>query len=524
MIFLNSARATRPVKRALITAFGLLFTISMSAQSVVRGFVYTDVNKNNLREHNEKGIAGVSVTNGRDVVQTDLNGAYTLPIGEDDIIAVIKPAGYSVPVNANNLPRYYYIHKPKGSPALKYKGVDPTGPIPSSVDFALIPAREKNKYTALIFGDPQVSSEEQVSFFSRGVIKEVEEIKNVAFGLSMGDQVGDKLYLFQPYAAAVKRVGIPWYNLMGNHDYNTDVKNDSLSDESFEAFFGPATYAFNYAKTHFIVLDDVQFPDTRDGYGYYGGISDKQFEFIKNDLRYVPKDHLIIVAAHIPMSEPGFLFNKADREKLLDILKDFPHTCSLSAHTHMQRHDFYGSHHHFNIGTTSGDFYSGVFDEHGIPYAVMRDGTPKGYAFIRFNGNKYVIDFKAAGRNKSYQMAVYAPDTISKSSSSASSLYVNFFTGSAKDEVRYRINKGKWVSMRHTIDLDPAYVEGVAAWKKMTDKKARGRRPSNPARSTHLWKAPIISTLTPGKYQIQIKAKDMFGRVFKEKRELHITK
>jgi len=122
------------------------------------------------------------------------------------------------------------------------------------------------------------------------------------------------------------------------------------------------------------------------------------------------------------------------------------------------------------------------------------------------------------------QMAVYTPDTISKSSSSASSLYVNFFTGSAKDEVRYRINKGKWVSMRHTIDLDPAYVEGVAAWKKMTDKKARGRRPSNPARSTHLWKAPIISTLTPGKYQIQIKAKDMFGRVFKEKRELHITK
>lgn len=514
----------RQIKKVAITAFGLLFTFSLAAQSVVTGFVYADANQNNIKDPKETGLAGVSVTNGRDVVQTGKNGAYKLTVGNDDIIAVIKPAGFRVPVDANNLPRYYYIHKPQGSPALKYKGVDPTGPVPASVDFALIPAKEKNDYTALIFGDPQVYSEEQVDFFTRGVIKEVEGIKNVAFGLSMGDEVGDKLHLFGPYAAAVKRVGIPWYNMMGNHDYNTDVKTDSLSDESFEAFFGPATYAFNYAKTHFIILDDVQFPDPRDGYGYFGGITEKQFEFIKNDLRHVPKDRLVIIAAHIPISEPAFLFNKADREKLLDILKDFPHTLSLSAHTHMQRQDFYGAHHHYNVGTTSGDFYSGISDEHGIPYSTMRDGTPKGYAFIRFKGNKYKIDYKVAGKDKSYQIAIHAPDTMSRSADSDFVFYANFFMGSAKDEVLYRINKGKWSAMQHVVDFDPAYVEQVAAWKKITDKKIRGRRPSNPARSTHLWKATIPPALAPGKYSISVKAKDMFGRVFTSEKEFRITK
>src|SRR5690606_33665917 len=105
-----------------------------------------------------------------------------------------------------------------------------------------------------------------------------------------------------------------------------------------------------------------------------------------------------------------------------------------------------------------------------------------------------------------------------------SSLYVNFFMGSAKDEVLYKINKGKWFVMEHVVDFDPSYVEGLAAWKKITDKKIRGRRPSNPARSTHLWKATIPSTLTPGKHKISVKARDMFGRVFTEQREFLIIK
>jgi|GEM_PF-2682202 len=96
--------------------------------------------------------------------------------------------------------------------------------------------------------------------------------------------------------------------------------------------------------------------------------------------------------------------------------------------------------------------------------------------------------------------------------------------GAAKDEVLYRIGKGEWSAMKHVTEPDPSYVAGVAAWKKITDKKTRGRRPSNPARSTHLWRAPIPSTLSPGTHKISVKAKDMFGRVFTEQKEIKITK
>ena len=49
-------------------------------------------------------------------MSTGKGGRYELPIDDDDIIFVIKPRGYMTPVDALNLPRFYYIHKPAGSP------------------------------------------------------------------------------------------------------------------------------------------------------------------------------------------------------------------------------------------------------------------------------------------------------------------------------------------------------------------------------------------------------------------------
>jgi hypothetical protein len=514
--------------RRLCFFFILIFSAAFTAgaQTSASGYVYADVNGNGKKDLKEKGLANISVTNGQDVVLTDHKGHYTLPIGQDNIISVIKPTGYQVPLNADNLPQYYYIHKPQGSPVLKYKGVAPTGPLPKSIDFALRPVKEKDDFTALVFGDPQVYSLEQVDYFVRGVVKEVEGIKNVAFGISMGDEVGDKLDLFPAYSGAVKRVGIPWYNMMGNHDLDMDATTDSLSDESFEAHFGPTTYAFNYGKVHFVVLDDVLYPDPRDGRGYFGGLREDQLKFVENDLKHVPKDYLIVMTMHIPLSEPTFLFSPETRARLFAMLKDFPNTLSISAHTHMQRQDFYVKgtewlqdkpHHHFNIGTASGDFYSGLSDKEGIPLSTMRDGTPKGYGYIHFKGNQYVIDYKVAGRAADVQMEISAPERLKKNSDTLAQVYVNFFTGSKNDQGVYRIDEGEWQPLQHTFEFDPVYLAEVATWKSITDKTKKARRPSNPAKSTHLWKGPLSTKLPVGKHSIEVKFTDMFGRQFIQK-------
>ena len=60
---------------------------------------------------------------------------------------------------------------------------------------------------------------------------------------STGNPVGDDLDLHRPYINAVKPIGVPWYNVIGNHDGNYDVDTDTLTDETFEKNFGPANYS-----------------------------------------------------------------------------------------------------------------------------------------------------------------------------------------------------------------------------------------------------------------------------------------
>lgn len=498
----------------------LLIAASVSAQTTAKGFVYEDANANGKKERREKGMPDVAVTNGREVVLTDANGMYTLPVGNDNIISLIKPAGYKINTNAHNQPVFYYIHKPEGSPKLKHAGVAPTGALPKEINFGLVPQQEADTYTALLFGDPQAYNMDEIDYFTRGVVSEVQGIKDVAFGLSMGDLVGNDPSLFNPYIQAVKKVGIPWYNLIGNHDLNFDATDDKYSDESYEASFGPDNYAFNYGKTHFIILDDVIYPDPRDKEGYWGGFSDDQLAFIENDLKHVPKDKLIVVAMHIPLSEPwDDAFRDEDRARFFALLKDFPHTLSVSAHTHLQKQDFFTRkdgwqqdtpHHHYNMGTTSGDWYSGKLNEQGIPVSTMRDGTPKGYAFIHFTGNTYTVDYKVAGKPNDYQIEVFAPKLVSKVKKNKAFVYANVFMGKEGDKVQYRIDGGEWKKMEYAPTHDPNYTEAIMEWD-TTEKVLKGRRGNDPEDCMHLWKAPLPHNLPVGEHKIEIQATDMYG-------------
>lgn len=517
----------------IISGVCFLGVFSLSAQDIAGGTVFEDINKNGKKDAGEKGIEKVAVTNGKEVVLTDNKGRYELPANSDMIISVIKPSGYGVATNTDNLPQFFYIHKPSGSPELKFKGVEPTGKIPKSIDFGLIPSEEKEEFTALIFGDPQPYTQEEVDFFAKGIVSEVENIENVPFGLSLGDLVGNDLDLFNPYIHAVKKAGIPWYNLLGNHDINFDAEEDILSDETYEAHFGPANYAFNYGKVHFIVLDDVLYPDPRDGKGYHGGFREDQFQFIKNDLKHVPEDHLVVLAMHIPLSEPEGrdTFSDENRERLFALLENHPYTLSLSAHTHIQRQDFFGKeegwkqeekHHHYNVGTTSGDWYSGKLDADGIPISTMRDGTPKGYAFINFEGNSYSIDYKVAGKPADYQMEVFAPKVVANNRKTKAGINVNFFMGTEGDEVHYRIGDGDWKAMTYVEDYDPSYTEKVYEWD-LTEELMPGRRSSNPIRTEHLWRGDIPTNLEPGEHSIEIQATDMFGKTHTSKSSYRIA-
>lgn len=508
----------------------LLYSSQLSAQQMVKGYVYEDQNANRKRERKEPGLAKVPVSNGRDVVLTDQSGRFQLPVGNDDILFVIKPSGYQVPLNYQNLPQYYYIHKPQGSPQLKYSGTAPTGILPASIEFGLVKHIEPDDFKVLVFGDPQVYNSRQLDYFQRGIVKELQgNTKQFSFGISLGDLVGDDLSLHKTYNSVISRLNLPWYNVIGNHDLNFDVKSDSLSDEGFEAEYGPGTYSFNYGKVHFIVLDDILYPDSRYGRGYCGGMRAEQFQFIENDLKLVPKDHLIVLSHHIHLFADNFL--SADKERLFELIKGFPHTLSLSAHTHMQEHYFHHQkdgfyratpHHEYNVGTASGDWYTGEPDSAGIPVATMRDGTPKGYMFLSFSGNKYEFDYRVAGAPSSYKMNIYAPKAIPKGRLPWYDLYVNFFQGNSRDTLEYRINNGEWKRMAYTLDLDPAAC-GVRYLWDIAEKPLYGVKPTGPGISKHLWKIRLSGILEPGNHRIEVRARDTWGRVYTNSTSFLVT-
>jgi hypothetical protein len=522
----------KPVINLLLLLF---FGISaVNSQNIATGFIYRDINYNSRKERGEPGIEKVAVSNGREVVLSDKDGKYEIPVGDDNIIFVVKPSGYSIPVNAHNQPQFYYIHKTHGSPELNYSGVSATGKLPKSIDFGLFPDTLAENFTMLVFGDPQPYTGKEMEYFYKGIVSELKGIDNVEFGLSLGDLVGDDLELFQPYRDAVKAVGVPWYNLMGNHDMNFDAKADSLSDETFERHFGPANYSFNHGKVHFIVLDDILYPDPRDGDGYWGGFREDQLAFVKNDLQYVPKDHLIVLAFHIPLKEgeSGDSFRDSDREKLFGLLKEYPHTLSLSAHTHIQNQYFFGPedgwqqerrHHEYNVGTTSGDWYGGHFNEAGVPVSTMRDGTPKGYAFLSFEGNQYSVRYKVAGESDDYQLNMYAPKVLPQNEWLSAPLVVNFFMGSEQDSVFYRIDEREWQPMVFVQTYDPSYIYMMQEWD-FVDELLPGKRPSNPSESTHLWMGRFNNHLEEGNHTIEVKATDMFGQEYRATKGYRIVK
>lgn len=511
----------------------LLISAMAFSQNSVSGYVFEDANKNQKKDDREKGIEGVSVSNGIQVVKTDKTGAYILPVQDNQTIFVIKPAGYMTPVDKNNLPRYYYHHKPDGSPAeLKYKGTQPTGSLPKELNFGIFRQNESNNFDILVFGDPQPYTEKELDYFKRGIVNEVKNNKkNAIFGISLGDLVGDDLSLHQPYIDIMKAIGLPWYNVLGNHDLNKDVKEDIYSDETFEENFGPANYAFNYGDVHFLVLDDIIYPDPRDGKGYLGGFRDDQIQFIENDLKLVDKNKLVVVSVHIPLEqEDPTLFEVPHRQKIFDLLSPFQNALVLSAHTHIQQQIFYGKKkgwngqkplHEYNVGTTCGDWYSGIADETGLPTSTMRDGTMKGYSFINFNGNQYKATYKTLGKPDDYQIKLHVPKVIPFPSITRAKILANFFMGSKKDKVEYKIDNSKWVSMKYDETIDPGFATSVFKWD-VAEKLLPGRRPSNPDNAKHIWSGDFNRKLTLGKHKVEVRATDMYGNQFIAEQEFEV--
>ena len=490
------------------------------------GVVFNDLNTNGTRDAGEPGICGVRVSNGTDIVLTDNKGRYALDVTDDTIIFVIKPAGWMTKVNDTNLPRFFYIHKPDGSPAgLKYPGVAPTGPQPDSIDFALYKHPEPERFDVVIFGDPQVSRKEELAYLAHDAVDEVAGI-DAAFGVSLGDIVGNNIGDFQAVNQIISAIGLTWYNLPGNHDLNFYAESDEHSLETYSRVYGPRYYSFDHGKVHFLVLDSIIAERRqREQLDYKEGLDQKQLEFIRNDLALLDKNQLVVLLMHGAEN----LFEYGRRE-LFEVLEKHPHTVSVAGHDHRTEHLFLGKeydwhgpkpHHLYFSGTVSGAWWTGVPDELGIPHATMTNGVPNGYSVFSFDGNRYSIRFKAFRRPEDYQMNIWAPEEIYANKAADSEIVVNVFAASERSNVQMRIGESSsWIDMERITRKDP-YFEQILEYEKKYN-IPRVSWATEPLDSGHIWRADFPENLPEGACFIHIREIDMFGKVHTGRRLIRI--
>ncbi|MCF8335248.1 MAG: calcineurin-like phosphoesterase C-terminal domain-containing protein [Bacteroidales bacterium] len=504
-------------------------TIYAQDDQTVQGIVYHDKTGNgSFDPSGDEPLEGIAVSNGRNVAKTDSNGVYELPLIETSAIFVIKPRNWRLPVDENRIPRFYYMYSSEGASGEDFEGLAPTGALPESVNFPLYPAEEPDNFDVLVFGDTQPRDHKEIGYIEQDVLSEVTDT-DAAFGVTLGDVVFNDLSLFDHLTSGISTIGIPWWYVPGNHDLDYSGNNNTNARGSWYKSFGPSYYSFSYGPAHFIVLDDIRMIVEEDERYYRTGLGEDQMEFLRNEIRRLDDDRLLVLLAHIPYEKSTEWKDEDEKKAFYELLASHPNSVSLAAHTHEHYHHFIGNeygypgngpHHMISVGTVCGSWWSGAPDEFGIPHAMMSDGTPNGYAFLHIDGNDWKMSWNVAGKPADFQMHIDAPESVIADDTKTIKVTANIYNALPSADVKMRIgDDGEWVDMERSPQEDPARLEAMERADQLDE--LPWRKLGSAHISEHIWVGEQEITLEQGVHLIQVKAEDKWWN-YEGKRPLFV--
>lgn len=361
--------------------------------------------KGQVLDESGKGLPGVAVTDGTSIVLTDKKGVYNFyATSNTPFVYISLPAGYEIP-NDNGVAQFYKkIQHAKGT---------------FSADFRLkkLNQSDKKHYT-ILWADPQINTDEQaqklITVSAPDTRAHVQELlkEGPVHGITAGDIYWDNFKMIPPYQKAVEATGIPFFQVLGNHDMDYNVRSDEASDNTFHEHFGPSWYSFNRGNAHYVVLDNVFY--YANGYNYIGYISEQQLKWLEQDLAHLKPGAPVFVSMHISgythekrrnkrkEDNPGNItFN---RNALYSLLKPF-NAHLLTGHTHYNENVKEGGVYEHITAALCGAWWTGP---------ICDDGTPAGYGVYEVDGDQVRWYYKAVGQPKTYQMRVYNKGSYAK--------------------------------------------------------------------------------------------------------------
>ncbi len=508
--------------------------ISAQAQSnTIKGVVYHDRNYNGKLDSRDKPLKGVALSNGRDVVVTNRRGEYELPVRDNAAIFVIKPRNWMVAVDDNQVPRYYVMHSREGLSGDRYGGLPASGELPGSLNFPLYPSKEPKKIKGLIFGDTQPRNLQEIYYASKAILPELIGT-DANFGVTLGDIVFNDLSLFNDVAGSLSVVGVPMWYVPGNHDVDFTARDRVAGRGAWFNTFGPNYYSFTYGPAHFVVLDNIYWTGEEDNpySNYTTGLGEDQMQFLENEINRIDKKQWLVILAHIPSEASTKWINQEEKERFYSLLSRHEKTISLAAHTHRHFHHFVGKEqnypgegplHMVSVGTVCGAWWTGAPDIYGVPHAMMRDGTPNGYAFLHIDEKDWSLEWKVARKPEDFQMHISIPDVITiDDSGDKVKVLANIFNAMPDAEVKMRVGEeGEWVDMECKSQKDPYRVAEMEREEKMEN--LSWRKMTGVVASRHIWEAEFRPEFdNPGFYSIYVKAKDRWHQ-FEGRQIIHVV-
>jgi len=313
--------------------------ILLLAATTVSGTVYDDTNANSRRDPGERGLPGVAVSDGVEVVETGPDGAYRLAASGRNVFVVI-------PGDRRATTAWHQ-------------------PVATAIDFGLAASPPAATWRFAHLSDTHVEPA-NVDRMRRALA--MAQSRHPDFGIVTGDLNRDSLRVpeatararMELYVAEAAKSPFPLRSAPGNHDIFGIERHLSLVPTTnpvygkalYESIVGPRYYSFDRGPIHFVLLDTLGVDDL----WYYGFLEADELAWLRKDLARVRPGTTVVTAGHVPLRTGKFsdemipdgpartlqtvhgitFYRHVVRNvpELAEILKPYRWTLALQGHTH----------------------------------------------------------------------------------------------------------------------------------------------------------------------------------------------
>jgi hypothetical protein len=359
-----------------------------------------------------KGIEGAVVSDGAQCVRTMVDGSFYMQSNTSAVkyVFVSTPSGYK-PAVSGGIPRFYKA----------LSDVTPSAGVYDCGSFVLTEVSNPDRFTLLISADPQPRqykyTMDRIAYKSLDVCQDLyQELYDVSrsvsghevYGICLGDIVHEDMSLYSNYASALATLEYPTYNIIGNHDNDTEAADDDGGAATFESYFGPRNYSFNIGGIHFVMLDNLIMKlDGSSLTAYDQGLTPEIWNWLQADLATVTKDTKLMICAHSPMfkqisgSERSNTANYGPEYGAL--IDQFDEVHAWAGHSHVGFNFIYSNtHRHKNVqvhtlARSTGELWTNDY---------LSAGTPRGFTVVEVDNGEITWKFHPVTRQRGNFMGV----------------------------------------------------------------------------------------------------------------------